>query len=75
MAYERERRTVAYTSPKSGRSIYGWEEDIVAAAVNAAGLVVAEEDRVNPAYTDSDAAARGKRVGIMAKAILEELAE
>jgi hypothetical protein len=53
----------------------GWEEDIVAAAVNAAGLVVAEEDRLNPALTDSDAQARGKRVGIMAKAILEELAK
>lgn len=52
-----------------------WEEDIVAAAVNAAGLVVAEEDRANPAYTESDAKARGTRVGLMAKAILAELAK
>lgn len=65
-----ERRTVRHP-----QSAYGWEEDIAAAAVNAAGLVVAEEDRVNPAYTDSDAEARGKRVGIMAKAILAELAK
>ncbi len=50
-----------------------WDSDIVAACINAAGLVVAEEDRLNPALTDSDAQARGKRVGVMAKAILAEL--
>lgn len=53
---------------------YQWDGDIVAGALHAAGLVVSEEDRLNPALTDSDAAARGKRVGIMAKAILAELA-
>lgn len=68
---ERERKSI----PHTGSNFYQWEEDIVAAAINAAGLVVSEEDRLNPALTDSDAAARGKRVGIMAKAILEELAK
>lgn len=70
-----ERKTVRYGNKSGTYTHFGWEEDIVAAAINAAGLVVAEEDRVNPAYTDSDAQARGKRVGIMARAILDELAE
>jgi hypothetical protein len=65
-----ERATVAHPN-----NYLGWDEDIVAAAVNAAGLVVSEEDRLNPALTNSDASARGQRVGIMAKAILAELAK
>jgi len=58
---------------QSTTTYYEWEEDIVAAAINAAGLVVSEEERIRPVYTDSDARARGQRVGIMAKAILDEL--